>query len=331
MSFIKKLQDFQSVSIVGMAKNTGKTTCLNYIIERLYAEGKSIALTSVGVDGEERDVLYDTPKPRIVLHEGMVFVTSEKDFSACEFPTEILATSERSTPLGRLVTARAKGSGKVVISGPSDSAWLQEILSELPKFGVELTLVDGALSRMSLASPAVTDALILCTGAALSPHLENVIRQTKFRCDLIELPQVENDLQQQLQALENGIWSQHPTTNEWEKIGNSVFTNENIKNIFSEIYITGAITDQFFKHINTQKNHNTHIIANDFTKLFITPQTYDKFRRNGGKISVLQKAKLLAVCTNPTSPEGASFDPETLRSEMQNALGISVYDVVANS
>jgi len=358
MSFIKKLHHFQSVSIVGMAKNTGKTTCLNYIIERLYAEGKTIALTSVGVDGEERDVLYDTPKPRIILHEGMVFVTSEKDLSACEFPTEILATSERSTPLGRLVTARAKGSGKVVISGPSDSAWLQEILSELPKFGVELTLVDGALSRMSLASPAVTDALILCTGAALSSHLENVIRQTKFRCDLIELPQVENDLQQQLQSLENGIWSQHPTTDEWEKIGESVFVfdgtfvgadprvrpNNDLPQLPTrantqvrpydtpqKIYITGAITDQFFKHINTQKHHNTHIIANDFTKLFITPQTYDKFHRNGGKISVLQKAKLLAICTNPTSPEGASFDPEILRSEMEKTLGISVYDVVANS
>jgi len=129
---------------------------------------------------------------------------------------------------------------------------------------------------------------------------------------------------------------QHPTTNEWQKIGDSTFTIENIhvetQCIASlqshKIYITGAITDQFFKHINTKKNHNTHIIANDFTKLFITPQTYDKFHRNGGKISVLQKAKLLAVCTNPTSPEGASFDPETLRSEMQNALGVSVYDVV---
>jgi hypothetical protein len=92
--------------------------------------------------------------------------------------------------------------------------------------------------------------------------------------------------------------------------------------------VSGAITNEFFKHINTQKNHNTHIIANDFTKLFITPQIYDKFRRNGGKISVLQKAKLLAVCTNPTSPEGTYFEPETLRSEMQTALGVDVYDVV---
>jgi hypothetical protein len=109
---IKDIQKFSSVSIVGMAKNTGKTTCLNYVIRRLQEEKKHIALTSIGVDGEERDILYDTPKPRIILHEGMVFVTSENDFEQCEFPAEILSISERSTPLGRLITARAKGSGK---------------------------------------------------------------------------------------------------------------------------------------------------------------------------------------------------------------------------
>jgi len=314
-----------------MAKNTGKTTCLNYVIERLYAEGKKIALTSIGVDGEERDVLYDTPKPRIVLHKGMVFVTSEKDVLACEFPYETLSISERSTPLGKLVTARSKGSGKVVISGPSDSAWLQEILSELPKFGVEITLVDGALSRMSLASPAVTEALILCTGAACSPQLQELIRKTKFRCDLIELPQVDDSVLKQIQMLENGIWRQCPTSGKWEMITNTVFTakkiSEKLLSHFPKIYVSGAITNEFLEHINKVKQP-IHLIANDFTKLFITKLTYDKFLRHGGKINVLQKAKLLAVCTNPTSPEGAYFDPIELQQEMQKTLGVPVYDIV---
>ncbi|MCL2682882.1 MAG: hypothetical protein FWE63_05285 [Bacteroidales bacterium] len=379
-----------------MAKNTGKTTCLNYVIRRLQEEDKKIALTSIGVDGEERDILYDTPKPRIVLHEDMVFVTSEQDFEQCEFPTEILSVSDRATALGRLITARAKGSGKVVLSGPSDSAWLHTTLMELPKYGVELTLVDGALSRMSLASPAVTDAMILCTGAACSPQLSELIRRTKFRCKLIELEQVDDGLQKKLQALENGIWVENPMNGEWEKIGNSVFTfksaiikqadvstplrsarhddvkmGENGVNDFAALpqnhslpilnkdavipsvahevceveespcykvtqttsprqrfFLSGAITDDFFKLLNAQKNHNTHLIITDFTKLFITPLTYDNFLRNGGKINVLQKAKLLAICTNPTSPEGTHLDPIELREQMQKALGVEVYDIM---
>jgi uncharacterized NAD-dependent epimerase/dehydratase family protein len=62
--------------------------------------------------------------------------------------------------------------------------------------------------------------------------------------------------------------------------------------------------------------------------LFITPLTYDIFTRSGGRIKVLQKAKLLAVCTNPTSPEGVRLNPEMLREQMQAALGLPVYDVV---
>ncbi|MDR1950644.1 MAG: hypothetical protein LBP96_00260 [Bacteroidales bacterium] len=355
MPFIKNIQQFQSLAIVGMAKNTGKTTCLNYVIKRLQEEKKNIALTSIGVDGEERDVLYDTPKPRIILDEGIVFVTSEKDFAECEFPAEILSISERSTPLGRLITARAKGSGKVVISGPSDSAWLQEVIAEMPKYGVDLTLVDGALSRMSLASPAVTDAMILCTGAACSSQLPELIRRTKFRCELINLEQADDSLQSQLQSLESGVWKlvngerckvngatpertpctvyRVPCTEIfWKKISESVFTlenfSENLLNNANKIFVSGAVTDDFFKLLNAKKNHNVQLIVNDFTKLFITPLSYDKFTRNGGQINVLQKAKLLAVCTNPTSPEGANLNAVVLREEMEKALEIPVYDVV---
>jgi hypothetical protein len=345
MSFIKDIKQYESVSIVGMAKNTGKTTCLNYVIRRLQEDGKKIALTSIGVDGEERDILYDTPKPRIILNEGMVFVTSEKDFEEIEFPTEILSVSERSTALGRLITARAKGSGKAVISGPSDSAWLQEIIAETQKYDVDLTLVDGALSRMSLASPAVTDAMILCTGAALTPHISELIRRTKFRCNLIELEQVDKtifgtdcksaparSLRLRSTTVPMGVWKRNKTCSHWIKVGDSVFTLEhssvNLFENFTKIFVSGAVTDSFFNWLNTKKNHNVQLIVNDFTKLFITPLTYDKFTRNGGRINVLQKAKLLAVCTNPTSPEGTRMNTVELREQMQEALELSVYDVV---
>ena len=332
MPFIQTIKQFHSVSIVGMAKNTGKTTCLNYVIRRLRDEGKAIALTSIGVDGEERDVLYDTPKPRITLDEGMVFVTSEQDFEQCEFPTEVLAVSERATALGRLITARAKGTGKVVLSGPSDSAWLQSTITAMSSYGVELTLVDGALSRMSLASPAVTDAMILCTGAACSPQLPELIRRTKFRCNLIDLEQADESLQRNLHPINSGVWTLNETLNEWTKIGNSVFTLENLSNNSTEhlrtIYVCGAVTDHFFTLLNARKNHHIQLVVNDFTTLFVTPLTYDRFVSNGGQIKVLQKAKLLAVCTNPTSPEGASLNPIALREQMQEALGVAVYDVV---
>jgi len=332
MPFIEAIKQFKSVSIVGMAKNTGKTTCLNYVMRRLHEEDIRLAVTSIGVDGEERDVLYDTPKPRIALNEQMVFVTSEDDFANREFPAELLAVSERTTPLGRLVTARAKGRGRVVLSGPSDSKWLNDVIEGMDKYGVQLTLVDGALSRMSLASPAVTDAMILCTGAACSMQLSKLLHQTKFRCRLIDLEQVENGWKEMLLPLESDVWCWNEVSNSWKRISYSVFTlereSEKILDQLHTIYVGGAVTNHFLNILSTKRPKPIELIVRDFTKLFIEPATYEKFVRRGGSIKVLQKAKLMAVCTNPVSPIGARFDAVLLREQMQEALQLPVYDIL---
>ena len=331
MPFIKDLLQHKSVSIVGMAKNTGKTTCLNFVIKRLKQEKINFAVTSIGVDGEERDILYQTPKPRIELSENMIFVTSENDFANIQFPAEILSISEHSTPLGKLVTAKAKGNGIAVLSGPSDSICLQKIISEMQKYNVQLTLVDGALSRMSLASPAVTDAMILCTGAACSAQLQELINKTKYRCKLIDLEQVDNNLQKLLIPIEEGVWIWNDEHDTRQKIGDSLFTfekeriklPENLRNI----YISGAVTNNFLKLISSKKHKNIKLIVRDFTKLFIEPITYNKLLKQGGRINVLQKPKLLAVCTNPISPEGTRLNPIILREQMEMALQLPVYDI----
>ena len=54
---------------------------------------------------------------------------------------------------------------------------------------------------------------------------------------------------------------------------------------------------------------------------------YNAFIKKGGTLKVLQKTKLIAVCVNPTSPEGYVLDSEVLRREMQQALQVPVYDV----
>lgn len=332
MPFIKTTEQYSSVSFVGMAKNSGKTTCLNYVVARL-RERRKIALTSIGVDGEERDILYDTPKPRIVLHDGMVFITSEKDFANREFSAEILSVSERVTPLGRLITARAKGSGKVVLSGPSDSLWLKESMANMKNYGVKLTLVDGALSRMSFASPAITDAMILCTGAVLSKQLSQVIHKTKYTCRMINLEEADSCRKEELSSLGRGIWLFDEGLGAWKEVAESVFTlDKGIERWLFEktdtLFAGGAVTNPFLSMLSVNRKTPFELIVRDFTKLFVEQSTFDKFTRCGGRIKVLHKPKLIAVITNPVSPEGVRMDPVLLREQMEDALQVPVYDVV---
>ena len=121
MGFVTNISDFGSLAIVGLEKNTGKTECLNYILGQLGGQADRFALTSVGIDGESRDQVCQTAKPEIEIPEGMIFVTSEKHYREKRLAAEVLDVSLERTALGRLITARARMSGKLLLSGPSDT------------------------------------------------------------------------------------------------------------------------------------------------------------------------------------------------------------------
>ena len=56
-------QKYKTLSIVGMAKNAGKTTALNYLIEEGDDEGIRLGITSTGRDGETVDLVAGSVKP----------------------------------------------------------------------------------------------------------------------------------------------------------------------------------------------------------------------------------------------------------------------------
>ncbi len=103
-------------------------------------------------------------------------------------------SSIRETALGRLVTARALTAGKIILSGPSDTDSVRALIGGMGRFGVSTVLVDGALSRLSHGSPAVTEAMVLVTGAAVSHSISTLVRQTKyvFDCPYNDTPASSN-------------------------------------------------------------------------------------------------------------------------------------------
>src|SRR5207248_7227044 len=68
------------LSLIGLAKNVGKTTTTNYLLETLLGEklyrAEELALTSLGLDGEATDALTGLPKPRYVPRAGLLVATT---------------------------------------------------------------------------------------------------------------------------------------------------------------------------------------------------------------------------------------------------------------
>lgn len=333
MPFVDNIRKYRSLSIVGLEKNTGKTVCLNYLLSRLHSLGVSTTVTSIGVDGEQADAVYATAKPEITLYEGMQFVTSERHYVQRRLVSKILAVDERRTALGQLVTAEVICAGKVLLSGAATTAVLRRQISQSISRGVELTIVDGALSRLSLASPTVTDAMILATGAAVSPNMHQLVSKTRFVYRLINLPEVEESLRRKISNIESGLWEVDNEGNLYDTGVASVFmlgrSEEELLRHGRILFASGAVSDRLLKCLVSKGDtESVLLIVRDFTKLFITPEAYSEYTRKGGRIQVLQRSNLVAVCLNPTSPQGYRLNSADACCQLSDALQTPVYDVM---
>lgn len=328
--FLDDVLSRRSVSVVGLAKHAGKTECLNYILRGAAMHGARIAATSIGVDGEKHDVISSIPKPEIVLSEGMVFVTSKAHYEQKRLVAEVLDVSGRSTALGKLIVARAKTKGKVILSGPADTDTLGELVGQLAGFGVDTVLVDGALSRLSPASPAVTEAMVLATGAAVSTDMATLLEATKFTCDLVGIEAVADDVRAKLLPHTKGLWALDDGGNVRELgITSALALKETPDDIFRHgktIYAAGAVNDALLDKM--VKQPGATLIARDFTKITAGRKAYGNFIKKGGAIKVLLRSKLLAVCVNPVSPTGFRYDSGELQQKLRQALGVPVYDIM---
>ena len=312
MPFVGEILKHRSVSIVGLAKNAGKTECLNYILKRLPLDYFNVAVTSIGIDGETTDQVTGTAKPEITVREGMFFATSEKHFRQKRPLSELYDVGEEDTALGRVVTAKALQEGKVLLSGPSSAAALKRWMRSLKDFGIDLILIDGALSRLSTASPAVSEAMVLSTGAAFSANIRDLVNRTAYAVELIRLPQYagpEPELRvSSFSALDAGMLK-----------GNRV------------IEVEGALTDRLLQMVkNSLGEGGIELVVGDFTKVFCSQELYSAFIRRGGRISVRLKSELLAVCVNPKAPNGIVLDSDILCRELSARIGLPVYDIVKN-
>ncbi|PKQ67146.1 hypothetical protein BZG01_08585 [Labilibaculum manganireducens] len=332
MPFLNDIDKYSSLSIVGLEKNTGKTECLNYVLSRLRDSRKQIALTSIGIDGENRDQVTQTNKPEIELSEGMIFVTSELHYKQRKLISEVIDVSRQSTSLGRLVSAKALTKGKVLLSGPVSNHSIKELIADLKNKGVELCIVDGALSRKSIGSPAVTEAMILATGAALSANITQLVYKTKYVYDLIQLPEIEMKLKTQLSEVDNGIWA-IDSEGKFQDTGiSSVLLIQKEKDkLFQHgncFFVSGAVTDQFLDFLKNQKQiSEIKLIVRDFTRVFASPETYYAFVKRGGRMQVLNKTNLLAITINPVSPDGYRLNSDELKNALQEKVNVPVYDI----
>jgi hypothetical protein len=283
-------------AIVGLAKNAGKTTVLNYLIKALYEAGRRPGIASIGRDGEQIDILTLKRKPRILLPPGCHCVTTNRLASA---ELELCAELGGRGVLGMPGVYRNPAASNTVSGGKWDEAVAVELaginriaamehaLEKLAGYA-DPVLVDGALDRRSQGSPGLSVGVVLCTGAVVGNSLELVVKRTMDVIGLLQLPAARG--------------SDLPADN--------------------TIQISGAVTDRKMRSLLTGHGNNNAltIVAEDWTRFFLSAAMRRTLSNRGISLAVIRSARLLALCVNPHNPVGTDLPAEALRTALAHAL-----------
>lgn len=319
---------YRSVSLIGMCKNAGKTTVLNQIIREAAARGIRLGLTSIGRDGEGKDLVTGTQKPEIYVPEGTLIATaSEMVLRHCDVTQEILDTTDMFTPVGHIVLLRARSDGYVQLAGPSMTSQLAALREQFFALGAQKVLIDGALSRKSLCARHVSEAAILCTGASYHKSIRTVVEDTAYQCRILTLPETED---RAIRALhipqERGITlltdeGPHPLTEKLE----DALRKQPVKAVF----FGGALTDLALKPLlmSTAPLQNVKFVVQDSSKILLKQETFDKLCRRGAVLQVRRGINLVALTVNPFSAYGFHCDGNELKDRMARAVPLPVFDV----
>ena len=324
-----------TVGIAGTAKNTGKTTTMSSIMGEIRKNPEiSLALTSIGYDGESFDNVTGLPKPRIEVWPGNIVAIAENCKRLCSAELEDIRRTEIATPLGKVVVSRVTKAGKVLLAGANNARDLRFVLDFLRGL-TDLTIVDGAFSR--IAPMVETDCLILVTGAARFTEIKRLAEDTRCIVDILCTP---------------ALAEQGKTEVLGSILGQAGFEAFLKKCAAADsINIQGVIALQYLKELAGSFGEvsgtglkGKRIIFNDPIKILLAGEALQVQRAlnelsniSGAAIGVAKTCKLLAMTVNPYYPkyrynradyEEAYVDSTELLASVSGSADIPCYDVV---
>ena len=299
----KSLRGVKTMSIVGMCKNAGKTTVLNWLLQNSRRD-RILGLTSIGRDGESSDVVTGTFKPSIFVPEGTLFATAKDMLRLGDVTQEIMMTTGIPTPLGEVIIVRARSDGYVQLAGPSITAQLKDVSRWFFELGADQSIIDGALGRKSLGARAVAEGVILCTGASYNMDMNKVVEDTANIYRVMNLPKADTI----------------PAEPE-ESLADCLRQN-------GEALIPGALTDNMVVPLlRSGLLRNSRLVVKDPSKVLLKTDTMEKMEARNVRLEAVEAARTLCVTINPVSAYGWKFDRDKFMQKMCDAVDAPVINV----
>ncbi|MBQ9392445.1 MAG: hypothetical protein IJU18_00445 [Oscillospiraceae bacterium] len=300
---LQQLRAVRTLSLVGMCKNAGKTTVLNWLLHHA-GRGRVLGLTSIGRDGESTDVVTGTEKPGIFVPEGTLIATARDMLRLGDVTMEVLETTGIPTPLGEVVVVRARSDGYVQLAGPSITAQLHALSDLFFELGAEQVIIDGALGRKSLGARSVAEGIVLATGASYHMSMEQVVADTAAFYRIMNLPKAETLPEETDEPLAQVLKKRR------------------------EALVTGALTDAaVVPLLRSGVLTGARLVVKDPSKVLLSADVLDKMASRGVRLETVESARTLCVTVNPVSAYGWKFDKTAFLNAMRSAVDAPVVNV----
>lgn len=328
----------RTVAVMGMTKNTGKTVTLNHLLAQAARAGVAVGVSSIGRDGEDRDEVFQVPKPPVIVWPGTLVATARGTLQRAKVSLKTIGTTGIDSPMGEIVVVKVLELGKMEIAGASRGTDQRKLIAQLKQCGADLVLLDGALGRSHHASPAIADGVILATGAALGGGIDDVLRKTLDRLAILGIAQVDEPTRQICAPVfvKGGVGL-------WNSAGECLFHQDistlNAGSVLLQhiglgvatVAVGGAVGRTLWQALGSLAAHTpgfTLVVA-DGTRLFVQAADLAGLHKLGARVLAQRAIRMTGVTLNPFSPLGGSFAaPEFLRAARQAFSGYAVSDVV---
>lgn len=327
----------RTLSVFGLAKNTGKTQTMMRVLATIHESGRTVGLSTIGRDGEARDVVdRDIRKPAIRLPAGSLFVTTGRLLAKAGRAAEVVQVTGYRTAMGPVLLARMREEGKVEIAGPVTAAQTRDITRRLFEFGADRVLIDGAVDRRCAAAPSVAGSVVMATGAVVHPDLAAVVERTVEAVQLLTLPRVHDPAVHELMTSGSALVTSGHGVVPLAQCATFAGPATGLGRVFARhpdtthILLHGALCHDFAGQVlESFPGSPPVLVVRDATKVFLRPGTWRAYRHRGLRIQVLRTIDLAAITVNPVSPGRYRFDSAEFCARVSSAVpGVPVCDVL---
>ena len=315
----------KTTAIVGISKNAGKTSYLNWYIKN-QKQSTTFAVTTTGHDGEDIDLITGDKKPKVLLPANTLFTSSANIYDTQSSQIEVVEKLPFRVIGKPLWLYKTIGAIEAEVIGAATRKEQESLIEIFKKHDTQHILIDGSLDRKSICLSDKITEIALVIGASAG-NLNEITKKA-------QILKLYSDIPLNRETMHT---SQCITYFQKDKITQtdiaSIYSNETkIIEILSQkprwIYFPAAITDKSYSKLKYTLLNTTSDIVFHHPLNINLPATDINDLINTNKLFTNTRFPLKTIAVNSHATNNEHIDVELLKYEIKKIfIDLPVIDI----